>query len=686
MAPSSSQSDSLSHRAVGLLFDGDEGDARHAARIRRHMRFAAGFHVFGPNANEQSEERSWGGGRGGGGEEEEREMEEWEVEERKERKAKERRRARRAEEGPSAVSTSAAMRRRQQQRRTTNSNIVNMDEDEEEDDIDEDDVVPAVGAARLGTDESSTSSGSFASSSSSSMYIDEEEDVASSAASSGHGDEQQCWICWLGEGDKGEPLIRSPCRCTGSMQYVHRACLVTNERHRDARARGNCPVCKAPYDETADIRFDVELEGDGPDGPLTPEQAARAEAELERAVFATFLRDLVAPPDGREPSSFGNVHKIYASLPFRMASVVMALLLLGFTWYNWFEPADRYDFRCYAYRKAIESRWYSLDGQYLFLLALTCITAAVGVVHAVALPHPLESMWDDERVARGFHSRVFFVCLTLAMTRQSSMVPRVPFLVLFATFIFAVYRFSHVLYFVRVITLSRPLASIRRTLRILVLLALFGFHVDLQASAFVRGKWGSVDNACGLDYLDALSVDELQIPNDPMHVVFVVCLFGGEVFYRISLIPYILHLRSARGYVSTRLHSLIVGFFQVRDLISIAIMFFYETGTVVIFPQAFYVSVVIGTIQSIWLFRESHMRRRNLHMQLEALARSALPALPTIPRQSSRRRTALRDRRQRAIQRQRVEGDYNGPPPSRARRDRRGRHSRHRTRQLGHAQ
>ena len=66
---------------------------------------------------------------------------------------------------------------------------------------------------------------------------------------------RECWICYGGESD-GELI--SPCRCRGSLQWVHRACLQTwittrvvqvwpEAAGRGAGDRFACPNCESPF-------------------------------------------------------------------------------------------------------------------------------------------------------------------------------------------------------------------------------------------------------------------------------------------------------------------------------------------------------------------------------------------------------------------------------------------------------
>ena len=78
----------------------------------------------------------------------------------------------------------------------------------------------------------------------------------------------ECWICYSGTSE-GELI--SPCRCRGSMQWVHRDCLhrwittrVTeyqpDEWGRDTANRFACPNCETPFE------FVGAADDDQPDG------------------------------------------------------------------------------------------------------------------------------------------------------------------------------------------------------------------------------------------------------------------------------------------------------------------------------------------------------------------------------------------------------------------------------------
>ena len=51
-----------------------------------------------------------------------------------------------------------------------------------------------------------------------------------------------CWICYESEGD-----LVAPCRCSGTMRYVHRECI---EEWLRVSQTTHCPNCR---DEIADI-------------------------------------------------------------------------------------------------------------------------------------------------------------------------------------------------------------------------------------------------------------------------------------------------------------------------------------------------------------------------------------------------------------------------------------------------
>ena len=51
----------------------------------------------------------------------------------------------------------------------------------------------------------------------------------------------ECWICY--DSNKDEKLI-SPCKCSGSLKYVHKSCLETwLQYEKDSQ----CKICKTNY-------------------------------------------------------------------------------------------------------------------------------------------------------------------------------------------------------------------------------------------------------------------------------------------------------------------------------------------------------------------------------------------------------------------------------------------------------
>jgi E3 ubiquitin-protein ligase DOA10 len=60
---------------------------------------------------------------------------------------------------------------------------------------------------------------------------------------------RECRICFMGDekegapdGKRGDDELIAPCRCDGSMKWVHRGCLAGwNKR---APSKKHCPVCK----------------------------------------------------------------------------------------------------------------------------------------------------------------------------------------------------------------------------------------------------------------------------------------------------------------------------------------------------------------------------------------------------------------------------------------------------------
>lgn len=61
-----------------------------------------------------------------------------------------------------------------------------------------------------------------------------------------------CRLCWgeASEDDESDPLL-SPCRCAGSLQYIHAHCLADWQRTLRAQGQGRrahiCELCKTPY-------------------------------------------------------------------------------------------------------------------------------------------------------------------------------------------------------------------------------------------------------------------------------------------------------------------------------------------------------------------------------------------------------------------------------------------------------
>lgn len=57
-------------------------------------------------------------------------------------------------------------------------------------------------------------------------------------------DEPRCRICFAGE-EPGEPLVR-PCRCSGTIAFVHRRCLAEWTKAK-AKKKWCCEICGWTY-------------------------------------------------------------------------------------------------------------------------------------------------------------------------------------------------------------------------------------------------------------------------------------------------------------------------------------------------------------------------------------------------------------------------------------------------------
>ena len=68
-----------------------------------------------------------------------------------------------------------------------------------------------------------------------------------------------CRICFESEG-----TLCAPCKCKGSIEYIHEECLLTWIRGNDERS--NCELCKEPYA----FDYNQSLEHDRFIGPLRP--------------------------------------------------------------------------------------------------------------------------------------------------------------------------------------------------------------------------------------------------------------------------------------------------------------------------------------------------------------------------------------------------------------------------------
>ena len=68
-----------------------------------------------------------------------------------------------------------------------------------------------------------------------------------------------CRICFESEG-----TLCAPCKCKGSIEYIHEECLLTWIRGNDERS--NCELCKEPYA----FDYNQSLERDRFIGPLRP--------------------------------------------------------------------------------------------------------------------------------------------------------------------------------------------------------------------------------------------------------------------------------------------------------------------------------------------------------------------------------------------------------------------------------
>ncbi len=77
-----------------------------------------------------------------------------------------------------------------------------------------------------------------------------------------------CKIC-LSEEDSENPMI-SPCKCTGSMQYIHLNCLkewLEGKKHMKETSQVNsyiwkgleCEICKHPYEDIIKLKDGKEV-------------------------------------------------------------------------------------------------------------------------------------------------------------------------------------------------------------------------------------------------------------------------------------------------------------------------------------------------------------------------------------------------------------------------------------------
>ncbi len=69
-------------------------------------------------------------------------------------------------------------------------------------------------------------------------------------------EENVCRICL----DKAEPLIQSPCRCTGTQSWVHTVCLRRWRMSAAGRRLLECEVCRGQYTDTVALVYNEDNE------------------------------------------------------------------------------------------------------------------------------------------------------------------------------------------------------------------------------------------------------------------------------------------------------------------------------------------------------------------------------------------------------------------------------------------
>ncbi len=129
----------------------------------------------------------------------------------------------------------------------------------------------------------------------------------------------RCRICLSSSDDKDNPLINSPCRCAGSVKYLHLACLQhwlkskVMVSHTIALASYSwpqleCDVCKQPYPgihipaltmDRGDQGPRRQIAGDCAGGEAGAELHAHAKCGRRCRHAQLYLRDLTHPPNRR---------------------------------------------------------------------------------------------------------------------------------------------------------------------------------------------------------------------------------------------------------------------------------------------------------------------------------------------------------------------------------------------------
>lgn len=371
------------------------------------------------------------------------------------------------------------------------------------------------------------------------------------------------------------------------MQYVHRECLATNERHRDPDTRGACPVCKAPYDEAADIQPVALSEEEQAAENRRLARRARRRAAAEAAIVAMAAQ---------------RRHRILAAInssrSFAGASCLIAVFTLLGSWLAWSAPDGVNDFRCQKHLGTSPlGIWLPEGGGMVAWTSLCCILGAVAITHAAIVAARIDGRnVRPHSVAHSPGARFFFAVFTLVVVRSASTVPRLPFLILLISTVVCVCLIGRV----AAAKYSSPAGDAsRRVLVTILLLFLVGMHLDPQVTALVRGSWGNTERVqCGGKDMD------IAIPVDAVQTSIVAVLYAGEAAYRLFLFPYVTYLASSGRPVVLSLHYSIVAFFVLRDIASIIyVSIVASSPSLFFFPTAFFVSIVVSLVHVTFMSR-----------------------------------------------------------------------------------